>query len=154
MFRVRQFMSLVALTAALGLGAAACGKKPPEVVAVPPAPTPPPPAAPANPPPPPPPPAPAPAPSTPAPATLTEEQLFARKTLDQLNQERPLADVFFELDGSDLREDARPVLQKNADWMKKWASTQVIVEGHADARGTAEYNLALGTRRADRKSVV
>ena len=70
-------------------------------------------------------------------------------TLDQVNQERPLDDVFFDLDLSTLREDAKAPLQKDADWMKKWPSTQVIVEGHADARGSAEYNLALGARRAE-----
>jgi peptidoglycan-associated lipoprotein len=40
------------------------------------------------------------------------------------------------------------VLQKNADWMKRWGSTKVMVEGHGDSRGSAEYNLALGERRA------
>ena len=73
-------------------------------------------------PPPPPPPPPAATPSTPAP--LTEEQLFAQKSLEQLNAERPLADVFFDLDQSTIRDDAQPALQKNADWMKRWTSTQ------------------------------
>jgi peptidoglycan-associated lipoprotein len=80
---------------------------------------------------------------------LTEEQLFARKTLDQLNAEKPLADVFFDLDQSTIRDDAKVSLQKNADWLKKWGSVQVVVEGHGDARGSSEYNLALGSRRAD-----
>ena len=88
---------------------------------------------------------PAPAPSAP----LTDDELFQRKTLDQLNAERPLGDVFFDLDQSEVRADARPVLQTNADWMKKWTATQVMLEGHADSRGSSEYNLALGTRRAN-----
>ena len=75
--------------------------------------------------------------------------MFARKTLDQVNQERPLADVFFDLDESTLRDDAKAPLSGDADWLKKWPSTQVIVEGHADSRGTAEYTLALGSRRAE-----
>jgi peptidoglycan-associated lipoprotein len=79
---------------------------------------------------------------------LTEEQLFAQKTLDQLNAEKPLAEVYFDLDESSIRDDARPILQRNADWMKRWTSTQVTIEGHCDSRGSAEYNLALGTRRA------
>ena len=40
-------------------------------------------------------------------------------------------------------------MQKDVDWMKKWTSTKVMVEGHADSRGTNEYNLALGERRAE-----
>jgi peptidoglycan-associated lipoprotein len=78
----------------------------------------------------------------------TEDEIFAAKTLEQLNAERPLGDVFFDLDESMIRDDARPMLQRNADWMKRWTSTQVSVEGHCDSRGSAEYNLALGTRRA------
>ncbi len=66
-----------------------------------------------------------------------------------MNAERPLGDVFFDLDQSEVRADARPVLQTNADWMKKWTATQIMLEGHADSRGSSEYNLALGTRRAN-----
>jgi peptidoglycan-associated lipoprotein len=74
--------------------------------------------------------------------------LFARLSLDQLNAQKPLADVYFEYDKADLSEAARGALQKNSDFMKKWTSVRVTVEGHADARGTSEYNLALGERRA------
>ncbi len=142
MNRVRRLASLVALTVAVAVFAAGCHKK---VPAPAPAPPPPPPAAPAPPPPPPPPP-PRPAP---APAPLTEDQIFAQKSLDQLNAEKPLDDVYFELDESTIRDEARASLQKDADWLKKWASTQVSVEGHCDSRGSSEYNLALGSRRAD-----
>jgi peptidoglycan-associated lipoprotein len=141
MIRVRQLISVLALSTVLAV--AGCAKKAPQVA---PAPQPaPPPAAPAPPPPPPPPPAPAPAP---APRPLTEEEVFARKSVDQLNAEKPLDDVFFDLDESTVRDDARPALQKNADWLKKYGSVQVTVEGHADSRGSAEYNLGLGSRRA------
>ena len=126
----------------LGLGAAACAKKAPA-----PTPPPPPPAAPAAPPaPPPPPPPPAPAP---APRALSEEELFAQKSLDQLNKERPLADVFFELDQSSIRDEGRAALTANATWLKRWTSTRISIEGHCDERGTAEYNLGLGERRAN-----
>lgn len=126
----------------LGVALAACAKKAPPA----PAPAPPPPAAaPAPPPPPPPPP---PAPPAPAPAPLTEEEIFARKTLDELNAERPLGDVYFDYDSSELRDEARASLQKNSDWLKRWATTRTTVEGHCDSRGTSEYNLALGERRA------
>jgi peptidoglycan-associated lipoprotein len=124
----------------ISVGAAACGKKAPET-----APAPPPPAAPAAPPAP---PAPPPPETPPAPKPLTEEELFARKTLEELNKERPLDDVFFDLDESTIRDDARGPLQKNAEWLKRWTSTSIMIEGHADERGSAEYNLALGERRA------
>jgi len=99
------------------------------------------------------PPSPAPPrPTAPAPATsstaLSEDELFARKSLDELNAERPLADVLFDLDQWTIREDARVVLQKNADWLRRWTSTRITIEGHCDDRGTGEYNLALGERRA------
>jgi peptidoglycan-associated lipoprotein len=122
----------------------ACAKKVPPP---PPPPPPEPPAAPAPPPPPPPPPAPKPAPAPP-PAPLSEDELFARKSLDQLNAEMPLGDVSFDLDQSTVRDDQRAILQKNADWMRRWSTTRISVEGHADQRGTNEYNLALGDRRA------
>lgn len=80
---------------------------------------------------------------------MTEEQIFAQKSLDQLNAERPLGDSFFDLDESTIREDAKPTLQRNADWLKRWGSTAITVEGHCDSRGSSEYNLALGTRRAN-----
>ena len=142
MSSARQLVHTVALISALGIAAAGCHKKvPPQAP-----PPPPPPAATPAPPPPPPPPAPAPAP---APRPLTDEEIFARKSVDQLNAEKPLDDVYFDLDKSDIRDDAKPALQKDADWLKKWTSTQVTVEGHCDSRGSSEYNLGLGSRRAD-----
>jgi peptidoglycan-associated lipoprotein len=122
----------------------ACG---PKKVPPPPPPPPEPPAAPAAPPPPP-PPAPKPTPPPPPPAPLSEDELFARKSLDQLNAEMPLGDVAFDYDQSTIRDDQRGILQKNADWMRRWTTTRVSIEGHADNRGTNEYNLALGDRRA------
>ena len=139
----RGFRVFAALALVATIGVSACGKKKPA-----PAPTAPPPAAEAprtTPTAPPPPPA---APRETPPRVPTEDEVFAGKTLDQLNNEKPLADVLFDLDSSQVRDDARPILQKNADWMKRWTSTKIMVEGHADARGTAEYNLALGERRA------
>jgi peptidoglycan-associated lipoprotein len=145
MSRARHIIAGLFLIVVLALTMAGCHKRVPQQAAAPP-PPPPPPAAPAPPPPPPPPPAPAPAPAPPA---LTEEQIFAQKSLDQLNAERPLGDVLFDYDQSDIRTDAKAPLQRNADWMKRWNSTQVMVEGHCDSRGSSEYNLALGARRAD-----
>src|SRR6187455_1117588 len=130
------FGAVLVLTVAVG--AAGCGKKkvetpPPAAAAATPAPAP-------TRPQPPPPPSPAPA-ATPAP-TPTEDELFARETIDQLNQRAPLADVFFDYDSVELREESRNVLQKHITWLKRWPSTKFIVEGHSDSRGTNEYNLA------------
>jgi peptidoglycan-associated lipoprotein len=80
---------------------------------------------------------------------LTEDEIFARKTVEQLNAEMPLGDVMFDLDQSSIRDDQRAALQKNADYLRRWSSIRVSVEGHADSRGTNEYNLALGERRAN-----
>src|SRR6185436_2501575 len=139
---MRRFLLVGALCALLGVTAAAC-KRP--VAAPAPIPPPPPPAAPAPPPPPPPPP---PAPRPPVPPPLTEDQIFSQKTVDQLNAERPLGDVLFDYDQATLRDDGRAVLSRNADYLKRWPTVRATVEGHADSRGTAEYNLALGGRRA------
>ncbi len=79
----------------------------------------------------------------------TDEELFQRKTLDQLNAERPLTDVFFEYEQNTLTPDGQRALQADAQWLSRWPSTAVRVDGHCDERGTAEYNLALGDRRAN-----
>ena len=122
----------------LGLGLAACGKKEPVVAPPPPAP----PAAPATPPAPPsPPPPPA---AAPAPRALTEDELFAQKSVAQLNSERPLADVFFDLDNATIKDEGKQALAANATWLKRWANTRINIEGHCDERGTPEYNLGLG----------
>jgi peptidoglycan-associated lipoprotein len=101
--------------------------------------------APARPPAPPPPRAAAPISSAP----LTEDELFRRKSLDALNAEHPLGDAFFDYNQDSLREDARQALQRDAQWLAKWPQTVVRVDGHCDERGTEEYNLALGDKRAD-----
>ena len=57
--------------------------------------------------------------------------------------------VFFDFDRSNIRADQRPVLQRQAEWMGRYPEVRVQVEGHTDERGTREYNLALGQRRAN-----
>ena len=57
--------------------------------------------------------------------------------------------VFFALDQHDLDGKARATLERQAAWLKKYPSTTIVVEGHCDERGTREYNLALGDRRAN-----
>jgi peptidoglycan-associated lipoprotein len=78
----------------------------------------------------------------------TEDEIWAAKSVDQLNKEGVLADVFFDLDMYGIREDGRAPLQRNADYLKRWPSLRITVEGHCDERGTAEYNLSLGERRS------
>jgi peptidoglycan-associated lipoprotein len=56
--------------------------------------------------------------------------------------------VFFGFDKSDLSAEAQATLDRQATWLKKYSSAKVTLEGHADERGTREYNLALGERRA------
>jgi peptidoglycan-associated lipoprotein len=57
--------------------------------------------------------------------------------------------VFFDTDRSTIRADQRPVLERQVAWMQRYPAVTVQVEGHADERGTREYNLALGQRRAN-----
>ena len=57
--------------------------------------------------------------------------------------------VFFDYDSSIIRADQRPILQRQASWLQQYPQNSVQVEGHADERGTREYNLALGQRRAN-----
>lgn len=138
---IRVFAAVVLIAV---LGVSACGKKKP---APPPVTPPPPPPAAAPPPPPPAPPPPPPAPAE-TPRPPTEDEIFAKTSLADLNAQKPLADAFFDLDQQQIRDDAKPILQKDAEWLKRWTSAKVMVEGHADSRGSAEYNLALGDRRA------
>ena len=60
----------------------------------------------------------------------------------------PLQDVYYEFDSIDLTADGEAILKKNAAWMKDNPAARVEVEGHCDDVGSAEYNLALGARRA------
>ena len=88
-------------------------------------------------------------PQPPEPPVPNEEELFARMSLDDLNRQKPLDDVFFDFDKSDIRPDGEATLLRNAAWLRKWPSVKVRVDGCADPRGTNEYNFGLGMRRAD-----
>jgi peptidoglycan-associated lipoprotein len=57
--------------------------------------------------------------------------------------------VYYDLDKSNIRADQRAQLEKQAAWLKKFPAVRISLEGHADERGTREYNLALGDRRAN-----
>jgi peptidoglycan-associated lipoprotein len=69
-------------------------------------------------------------------------------SLDDLNKNSPLKPVFFALDSDELSPAAQQTLNENAALLKKYSTWTVTIEGHCDERGTAEYNLALGERRA------
>ena len=126
------------------LAASACGKKPPAATPQPPPPAPPAATTPARTAAAAPPPAPTPTVDKPP----TEDELFAKATPDELTKSGVLKPVFFAFDSTVLTDDARGILQKNVEYLKKRPSTKVMVEGHADSRGTNEYNLALSGRRA------
>ena len=73
---------------------------------------------------------------------------IASASLDDLNRESPLRPAFFELDSAELTAEAQHVLEANAVVLKQRSTWTITIEGHCDERGSAEYNLALGERRA------
>lgn len=79
---------------------------------------------------------------------LTEEEIFMAKSLEEINKEAPLNMIHFDYDKYFIRDDAKPVLEKNANWLNKFKSVKILIEGHCDERGTEEYNLALGEKRS------
>jgi peptidoglycan-associated lipoprotein len=141
MFRPR--FTLVVL--ALVLAVTACAKRQQPVPATP---QPPPSSAPST----------ATTPTTPAPTRVPElpvppqpalsEDTIGSKTLDDLNRNSPFKPVFFAVDSADLDEAGRQVASANAEILKTNARWVITIEGHCDERGTVEYNLALGERRA------
>jgi peptidoglycan-associated lipoprotein len=68
--------------------------------------------------------------------------------IDKINQNSPFQPVFFALDSIEIDAAGQQALNANAAILKKYSDWVITIEGHADERGTAEYNLALGTRRA------
>jgi peptidoglycan-associated lipoprotein len=84
----------------------------------------------------------------PVPPKPLAEDSIGNRSLDELNRDSPLRPVLFGLDSADLDDSGRATATANAEVLKKYPSWVVTVEGHCDERGTAEYNLALGERRA------
>ena len=77
-------------------------------------------------------------PPPPPPAGPSDDELFMRE----------VRDAYFDYDKADLRPDARTALSKTADFLKNYPRFKVTIEGHCDERGSTEYNLGLGDRRA------
>ena len=138
---VRQAVIVCAVVCA---SAAACGKKNPPVVRPMPAPAPAANTAPSRPPAP---PEPVTEPAIVPPEPVRDDAISSA-SLDDLNRNSPLQPVFFELDSSDLSPAAQRALDQDAGLLKKYGTWTITIEGHCDERGTAEYNLALGERRA------
>jgi len=84
---------------------------------------------------------------TPKPTPKVDADSIAGRSINELSG--MLKPAFFDYDKADIRSDARDVLAANATWLKKYPSVQFTIEGHTDERGTAQYNLALGDRRAN-----
>jgi peptidoglycan-associated lipoprotein len=82
------------------------------------------------------------------PAEPVRDDAIASASLDDLNRNSPLKPVFYELDSSEVGAAGQKVLDENAALLKRYGSWAITIEGHCDERGTAEYNLALGERRA------
>jgi peptidoglycan-associated lipoprotein len=124
------FMTRTSLRLLIGaslIATAACSKKAPEQL-------------------PPPPPAETPAPTeTAPPVTSTVVPGSRADFMQSVGSDR----VLFDTDQYDLDDSDRATLNGQADWLKRYPNVRVTVEGHADERGTREYNLALGDRRAN-----
>jgi len=84
---------------------------------------------------------------------ITEQQLAKIETKEvetsKYTEEKGMfEDIHFDFDKYDIRPDAKPILQSVSDWLIKNKSSRLLIEGYCDERGTNEYNLALGDRRA------
>ena len=93
-------------------------------------------------------PPPAQAPPAMTPPAIAEDNEFTTRTLEELNQESPLEPVFFAYDSYDLDPAERATLEANAEVLRRYSTWVITIEGHCDERGTPEYNLGLGERRA------
>jgi peptidoglycan-associated lipoprotein len=84
----------------------------------------------------------------------TRESATDKSSLSQLQEGKstseggPLKDIYFDFDSHNLNADAREILRANANWLKSNPAARAEIEGHSDERGTNEYNLALGAKRA------
>lgn len=80
--------------------------------------------------------------------SVSSADTMSDRSLDDINKQSPLQPVFYELDRAEISAEGQKTLAANAEVLKKYPTWVVSIEGHCDERGTAEYNLALGERRA------
>ena len=86
--------------------------------------------------------------AAPTDTTNIKETANEQSSLMEATAKSPISDINFDFDSSSIRPDAREILKANADYLLKHRISSIVVEGHCDERGTAEYNMALGQRRA------
>lgn len=87
-------------------------------------------------------------------AAITAQEEVAKneersKAANKSHEIYELADIRFDFDADNLKDEARASLKKDAEWLAKDKDVKIVIEGNCDERGTAEYNLALGERRAE-----
>jgi peptidoglycan-associated lipoprotein len=94
--------------------------------------------------------------TVPPPKTAPPERVEEKDVIAEVKPKAPppaqpmegLSDIYFDFDQSTLRDEAKSVLDENAKLIQEGKASRVVLEGHADERGTSEYNLALGEKRA------
>lgn len=79
---------------------------------------------------------------------IAEAEVKPETSAEGKAAELALKDIYFDYDQSAIREDSKKLLNENIEWLRKNPAAKVTIEGHSDERGSSEYNLALGDRRA------
>ncbi|MBT8763864.1 peptidoglycan-associated lipoprotein Pal [Desulfohalobiaceae bacterium Ax17] len=79
---------------------------------------------------------------------LAKEEAEKKKAIEQAVETISANKIYFDFDSFELKPEARAILQQKAELLKKYKNLRLVIEGHCDERGTEEYNLALGERRA------
>jgi len=148
MRRIGSTSTLQIVVLIIGLVAVACAKKQAPVARAPTPPAPPASTSTVNPGRPPAPPEPVMEPRVVPPEPVLADESLDTRSLDDLNRDSPLEPLFFDYDSAEVSTDGRTVLNRNAEVLKGHPTWVVTIEGHCDERGTAEYNLTLGERRA------
>ncbi len=81
--------------------------------------------------------------------SMTDPDDIYTRSLEDINAQSPLDDIQFDFDSAALTDQARAILGRHAEWLGGYSDVTLLIEGHCDERGTVEYNLALGERRAN-----